>query len=137
MTHEAGIYIVGNFIFGLPQDNKETMQETLDLAIELNCEYTNFYVAMAYPGSGLYEEALKEGVPLPKTWLGFAQFSEETFPLPTRYCTSAEVLRFRDMAFQQFHSNPAYLAMIRQKFGVKTEEHIRQMLQYKIQRKYA
>ena len=137
MTHEAGIYIVGNFIFGLPQDNKETMQETLDLAIELNCEYTNFYVAMAYPGSPLYEEVLKEGVQLPKTWLGFAQFSEETFPLPTRYCTSAEVLRFRDMAFQQFHSNPAYLAMIRQKFGVKTEEHIRQMLQYKIQRKYA
>jgi len=33
-----GIYIIANYIFGLPDDTQETMQETLDLAIELNCE---------------------------------------------------------------------------------------------------
>ena len=43
--------MIGNYIFGLPEDDLETMQETLDLALELNCEFANFYCAMAYPGS--------------------------------------------------------------------------------------
>jgi radical SAM superfamily enzyme YgiQ (UPF0313 family) len=51
--HNAGIYVLGNFIFGLPDDNFETMQDTFDLAMELNCEFANFYNAMAYPGSRL------------------------------------------------------------------------------------
>ncbi len=135
MTHDAGIYIVANFIFGLPDDNFETMQETLDLAKELNCEYTNFYVAMAYPGSQLYEDAAQKGIRLPENWLGYAQFSGETLPLPTRYLSSADVLRFRDRAFQEYHSNPRYLEMITRKFGSKTTEHIKEMLKYKIHRK--
>ena len=50
----AGINVIGNFIFGLPDDDLETMQQTLALAQELNCEFANFYSAMAYPGSPLY-----------------------------------------------------------------------------------
>ena len=47
---DAGINIIGNYIFGLPEDTLETMQQTLDLALDLNCEFANFYSAMAYPG---------------------------------------------------------------------------------------
>ena len=46
------------------------MQQTLDLAIELNCEFANFYCAMAYPGSPLYRDALTEGWALPEDWGG-------------------------------------------------------------------
>src|SRR5262249_31753249 len=53
-----GIRVIGNYIFGLPDDDQATMQETLDLAVELNCEFANFYCAMAYPGSPLYEQAI-------------------------------------------------------------------------------
>ena len=55
---------IGNFIFGLPEDNLSSMQATLDLAVELNCEFANFYVAMAYPGSQLYNDALEERLAL-------------------------------------------------------------------------
>src|SRR5688500_484033 len=41
----AGINVIGNFIFGLPEDDHATLQATLDLAIELNCEFANFYSA--------------------------------------------------------------------------------------------
>jgi len=111
------------------------MQETLDMAKELNCEYTNFYVAMAYPGSQLYEDAVRDKIPLPETWLGYAQFSAETFPLPTKYLSSADILRFRDNAFQEFYSSPRYQDMIRKKFGQDTVEHIREMLKHKLHRK--
>src|SRR5262249_41649244 len=56
----AGISVIGNYIFGLPEDDLDTMQATLDLAIDLNCEFANFYSAMAYPGSPLYELALRQ-----------------------------------------------------------------------------
>ena len=53
----AGINVIGNYIFGLPEDDADTMRATLDLAVELNCEFANFYSAMAYPGSPLYDLA--------------------------------------------------------------------------------
>ncbi len=54
----AGINVIGNYIFGLPEDDAETMTATLDLAVELNSEFANFYSAMAYPGSPLYDRAV-------------------------------------------------------------------------------
>ncbi|MFA5088781.1 MAG: radical SAM protein, partial [Candidatus Omnitrophota bacterium] len=135
-THDAGIHIVANFIFGLPDDDFETMQETLDLAKELNCEYANFYCTMAYPGSKLYEDAVKQNIPLPKTWNGYAQFSEDTLPLPTKHLSSGQVLRFRDQAFDQYYSDPGYLEMMMKKFGAKTVEHVQEMCSVKLKRKY-
>ncbi len=58
-VQENGIHVVGNFIFGLPDDNLQSMQETLDLALDLNCERPNFYSTMAYPGSELHRLAQK------------------------------------------------------------------------------
>lgn len=135
MVREAGIYVGGNFIFGLPDDTIETMQETLNMAKELNCEYTNFYVAMAYPGSELYEEAVANGLPLPDSWLGYSQFAYETQPLPTEYLTPAEILRFRDNAFNEFYNSERYQNMILEKFGEETLQHVKDMLKHKIHRK--
>ena len=136
MTQAAGIYIIGNFIFGLPDDDHGTMRETLDMAKEFNFEYVNFYTAMAYPGSQLYENAVKQGVALPKEWYGYSQYAEETLPLSTKYLSAAEVLRFRDRAFKEYFSNPRYLAMIKEKFGSKVVEHIEGMLKHEILRKF-
>ncbi len=136
MTHDAGIHIIGNFMFGLPEDTLETMRETLDMAKALNLEYVNFYTTMAYPGSQLYEDAVKQGLELPETWIGYSQFSEETLPLLTKYISSAEVLRFRDNAFQEYYSDPYYLRMIEEKFSPETVDHIKQMLTHKLYRKF-
>lgn len=134
ITRAADIYIMGNFIFGLPDDNMETMQETLDLAKELNLEYINFYTAMAYPGSKLYYEALQKGIKLPEQWHGYSQYGEDTLPMLTKYLSAAEVLRFRDYAFKDYFSNPKYLEMIREKFGTDVVEHIKEMLKHEIHR---
>jgi len=135
MTQDEGIYVLGNFIFGLPDDNSETLKETFNLAKELNCEYVNFYANMAYPGSQLYEEAMRKGLALPKNWLGFSQLSEETLPLSTKYLSGADVLRFRDSAFKEYYSSPEYTKLISEKFGQKEVSHIKEMLKHEIKRK--
>ena len=136
MTCAVGIHIIGNFIFGLPEDDFETMQETLDMAKEFNFEYVNFYTAMAYPGSQLYNDALQKGIKLPEKWHGYAQYSEETLPLPTKYLSAADVLRFRDKAFVEYFRNPKYIEMLKEKFGSKSVEHIEEMLKHEIYRKF-
>ena len=136
-VRKAGIYVIGNYIFGLPEDTHETMQATLDMALDLNCEFGNFYCAMAYPGSALYKQAMKERWALPSTWAGYSQHSVDSLPLPTKHLTAAEVLRFRDKAFQVYYTSPKYLEMVERTFGSDTVAHIKDMASHTLQRKYA
>ena len=130
----AGINVIGNYIFGLPEDDAETMAATLDLAVELNCEFANFYSAMAYPGSPLYERAVRQGVALPAAWTGYSQHSRDCLPLPTRHLAAREVLSFRDKAFTSYYTNPQYLEMVGRRFGGKMVEHIRSMTNVPLER---
>jgi radical SAM superfamily enzyme YgiQ (UPF0313 family) len=132
----AGINVLGNYIFGLPEDDLDTMQETLDMALDLNCEFANFYSAMSYPGSPLYTMALENGWPLPTSWSGYSQHARDTLPLPTKHISGLDVLRFRDHAFQVYFSSPRYLALVEQKFGRATVEHIREMASFRLERPY-
>lgn len=132
---DAGINVIGNYIFGLPDDTHESMQETLDLAIEANCEFANFYCAMAYPGSKLYTLAIENGWALPESWIGYSQHSYETLPLRTDVLSAAEVLKFRDQAFMTYFKNPRYLGLVARKFGPEVLRHIEQMTQIQLKRK--
>jgi anaerobic magnesium-protoporphyrin IX monomethyl ester cyclase len=132
----AGIHVIGNYIFGLPEDDLPSMQQTLDLALDLNCEFANLYSAMAYPGSKLYDDAVKRGLPLPEKWSGYSQHSVDTLPLPTKYLPASEVLKFRDHAFQVYFSHPRYLEMVTKQFGPATAQHIREMASHKLVRQF-
>src|SRR6185437_8474997 len=131
----ADINIIGNFIFGLPDDDLASMRQTLDLALELNCEFINFYSAMAYPGSALHRVAVEKGWPLPEHWSGYSQHSYDCLPLPTDKVPAAEVLRFRDEAFHEYFASKRYLDMVAQKFGRETRAHIEQMAVHRLRRK--
>lgn len=132
----AGIHVGANFIFGLPDDTLETMQETLDLAIDLCPDWANFNPAMAFPGSKLYQMALVKGLPLPESWIGYAYHAYETLPLPTEHLSSGEVLRFRDEAFHTFFTHPRYLSHIEKKFGPETVREIKAMTTHRLKRKH-
>jgi len=131
----AGINVIGNYIFGLPDDTIESMQETYALAVEANCEFANFYSAMAYPGSKLYTMAVEKGLALPEKWSGYSQHSYDCTPLPTDTLKGGEVLNFRDTAFQLYYRNPDYLRMIERKFGRAVVEHIDRMVDVPLRRK--
>jgi len=130
-----GINVIGNYIFGLPEDDMESMKMTLDLAIEMNTEEANFYSAMAYPGSPLYGVAKKEGWKLPMTYAGFSQHSYYTQPLPTKYLRAEEVLAFRDQAWLTYHTNPKFLDLLKNKFGQVTVDETLRSTHIKLKRK--
>jgi len=130
-----GMNIISNYIFGFPDDTLETMGETLNLALELNTEMANMYPCQALPGSPMYYLAKQQGWKLPDNYSGYAFLSYDSQPLPTKHITAADVLRFRDEAWQQYFSNAAYLKLVETKFGEKERTNVEAMAKVPLRRK--
>lgn len=133
-VEEAGIEVLANYIFGLPGEDMETMQKTLDLALELNTAGWNAYPAIALPGSQLYKDSVDNGFELPKTYDQFGFHAKRTLPMFNPQLTRRQILDFRDQAFVTYHSNENFLNMIENKFGKQARENILKSLEVKITR---
>jgi radical SAM superfamily enzyme YgiQ (UPF0313 family) len=134
-VHDHGLEIISNYIFGFPDDTIETMQGTLDLAIELNTGMANMYPCQALPGSPLYWTAKANGWKLPDSYAGYAFLSYESEPLPTKHLTAAQVLKFRDEAWHKYFANPTYLALVEKKFGLTQRKNVEHMASIRLKRK--
>ena len=110
----AGIHVLANYIFGLPDDDYESMSETYKLACEINAPWANFYSALPYPGSQLWRETPSHHT---AQWSTFSQHSYDCKPMATKHLTSTEVLNFRDQAFEAYYTNERYLSSIAREFG--------------------
>jgi hopanoid biosynthesis associated radical SAM protein HpnJ len=59
--HKLGLVIHGDFILGLPGETRETINNTIAFAKELDVETIQVSVAHAYPGTELYDYAVSNG----------------------------------------------------------------------------
>jgi anaerobic magnesium-protoporphyrin IX monomethyl ester cyclase len=132
---KSGINPASNYIFGLPMDTMESMEETLKFAMENISPMANFYCAMAYPGSPLHLQAKRKGWKLPKTYSGYSQHSYDTLNLSNDNLTSQQILKFRDEAWTKYHTNPEYLNLLENKFGLKARKNVEETAKIKLKRK--
>jgi hopanoid biosynthesis associated radical SAM protein HpnJ len=59
--HDLGIVIHGTFIIGLPGETKETIEETIRFACDINPHTIQVSLAAPYPGTELYRQAVENG----------------------------------------------------------------------------
>ncbi len=59
--HELGIKIHGTFILGLPGETRETIEETIRFATEINPHTLQVSLAAPYPGTFLHKQATENG----------------------------------------------------------------------------
>jgi radical SAM superfamily enzyme YgiQ (UPF0313 family) len=135
LMRQYDINIGANYIFGFPDDNFESMKQTLELALELNTEFANFYPCQALPGSRLYRTALENGWELPTEYAGYAFLSYEAQPLPTKHLSAAEVVRFRDEAWNRYFSHEPYLKLVEEKFGFEQRKNVEDLSKIKLRRR--
>jgi hypothetical protein len=55
--------------------------------------------------------------------------------LPTRHVSAAEVLRFRDQAWQTYFTNPPYLDLVERRFGAAQRANVEDMARIPLRRK--
>ena len=135
LVRANGINIIANYIVGFPEDTMETMNQTKDLALELNTEMMNVYTCMALPGSPLYQTAKQKGWRLPDSYAGYAFLSYDTLPLPTNHLSPAEVLGFRDSMWREYFTHEPYLQLVESKFGLPQRRNVEDMAKITLKRR--
>ncbi len=59
--HDVGVTIHGTFILGLPGETRETIEETIKFATEINPHTIQVSLAAPYPGTFLHKQAVETG----------------------------------------------------------------------------
>jgi radical SAM superfamily enzyme YgiQ (UPF0313 family) len=101
----VGIETIGFFIIGLPGDTRETMQRTIDFAIELDPLIANFSMMTPYPGTKVYEIVKSQGRLLIEDWEDYVFFEQKA-----RYemgeMTAELVEEMYRRAYRQYYLRP-------------------------------
>lgn len=77
LSKEAGLETTGYFMFGLPGETPKTVQETINLALELKVDHIKFGVTIPLPGTPLFEQLKVENRLITFDW---AKYTYSTPP---------------------------------------------------------
>jgi hopanoid biosynthesis associated radical SAM protein HpnJ len=109
---DLGITVHGTFILGLPGETRETIQETIRFAREVNPHSLQVSVAAPYPGTELYRQAVEQGW-LPADDEGAALVSEDGTQLAALsypHLGHTEILDSVDAFYRRFYFRAGKLA---------------------------
>jgi anaerobic magnesium-protoporphyrin IX monomethyl ester cyclase len=114
MTKKIGIKTFGFFMIGLPSDTRETIRDTFNFALELDPDFVNFTILVVYPGTEIYELAVKEG--------SIKRIGPKEIFHPRRYThktiSDKELQKKLGLIYKKFYMRPKY--MIKRFFGIRT-----------------
>ncbi|RPI33600.1 MAG: radical SAM protein, partial [Nitrospiraceae bacterium] len=108
---KTGILIHGCFLVGNPGETKETLQKTLDLALELSPDTAQFFPIMIYPGTEAYKWATENKYLTTedfREWLSREGLHNCVISRPG--LTNFELVEFCDGARTRFYMRPSYIA---------------------------
>jgi radical SAM superfamily enzyme YgiQ (UPF0313 family) len=103
----AGIKSFGFFIYGYPGDTLESMEQTTRYAIELDADFANFYPAVPYPGTVMYEKCRRDGLLTTDDW---TRMEYSYYILRGGDLDEKTVMRALNRARRRFFLRPSYLA---------------------------
>ena len=110
--HDLGITIHGTFILGLPGETKETIQETIRFATEINPHTIQVSLAAPYPGTFLFKQALENG------WLDEANaelvdgHGVQMAPLHYPHLSHSEIFHSLEDFYRKFYFRAPKIASI-------------------------
>lgn len=106
LTRDVGIKTQAFFLFGMPGETQETIQESIDFAKEINASSTQFAVAIPHPGTALYEECKEEGWLTSDDW---ADYTAESCLIETPWLTAQEAEEARIRAYREYYYRPGFV----------------------------
>jgi len=110
--HELGIAIHGTFILGLPGETKETIEETIKFAMEINPHTIQVSLAAPYPGTYLYRQALQEGW-LDQSNAGLVNaHGQQIAPLNYPHLSHTEIFDSVETFYRRFYFRSGKIASI-------------------------
>ena len=103
---KAGIRIYNYFVIGLPWEDEDTVEDTIDFAIELDSDFISFYTATPLPGSKFYDYAKEHNLINSDTSFSSAYFYPS---VNTHHLSKERVFELHKKAIRKFYLRPAYI----------------------------
>ena len=110
--HELGITIHGTFILGLPGETKETIEETIRFATEINPHTIQVSLAAPYPGTFLYKQALENGWLAPGECRMLTDRGVQIAPLHYPHLSHTEIFQSVETFYRRFYFRAPKIASI-------------------------
>lgn len=98
-----------SYIFGHPGDTRETINDTLRIALELDSDYANFCVLVPMPGSKIFDDLLKKGLVDHANWDRYLGHAKAALHYSLCELTPAELQAIQKRAFRRFYFRPKYI----------------------------
>ncbi len=97
---EAGLAVTGHFVLGFPGETKESATETIRFSLDQPIDFAQFYCAVPFPGSKLYELAKANNWIINADW---SKFEQNFCVITTPELTAAELGKIRMEAYRKFY----------------------------------
>ncbi len=109
-TKEAGLDVHGTFVMGLPGENRDTMEKTINFATGLGLHTLQFSAAMPFPGTKYFDYTEEKGYLHTKDWSKWLDpQGEQTGIISYPGLTREEVESAVDRGLKSFYFRPSYL----------------------------
>ncbi len=102
----SGVKSFGFFILGYPGEDAQALNRTIEYAIELDPDFANFYPAVPYPGTELYNKAKRDGLLVSEDW---TKMEYSYYLLKGNGLDEQVVMDAINRAKRQFFLRPRYL----------------------------
>ena len=109
---ELGIVTHGTFILGLPGETKETIEETIRFAIEVNPHTIQISLAAPYPGTFLYKQALENGWLVDENARLLTESGMQVASLSYPHLSHTEIFQSVDDFYKRFYFRAPKIASI-------------------------
>lgn len=113
MAKRAGLDVTAHMVIGFPGETPDTIQQTIEFAKFLPLDFAQFYCAVPFPGSRLYNEAKARGWINTSDWKLFEQ-NYSVLDLPEM--SSYQTMQWRKKAYYSFYLSPARLLKMSGRF---------------------
>jgi len=106
----AGIKSFAFFIFGYPGETLQTMDRTVEYAIELDPDFANFYPAVPYPGTALFDKVVRDGLLPPGADADWSKMEYSYYLMSGNGLNEQTVMNAIQRAKRRFFLRPGYIA---------------------------
>lgn len=108
LSMQAGISAHGYFMFGFLEETRETIEETIRYALELDLDSASFAVMVPFPGTREFERYEKEGLLLTEDWREYDIMGKPVYR--HKNLTAEELAAAPRRAYRRFYLRPRIIA---------------------------
>jgi len=108
LAKKAGLEISGFFMFGLPKETIETMEDTINFACKLNPDMAKVTILVPFPSTPVFDDFKKKGLILSEDWTKYNfHTASKVYKHPNLSWETLE--KYYDLFYKRFYFRPNYL----------------------------